>query len=518
LYGDLEGNMRVAAQSAAEAAVVVVEWSDIDPRLGLRGTGGWRLSLHEDILEVASGRFGRLLRALESLAHVKPVALIPPTLPLPFLGHTPGWQSSRTELELNRHLTSFLADVVGISNVSPGDTRALAESSPAQSRLDATMELKAGFPYTLAHTSDVAELAVRLLFPPAPKKGLITDLDDTLWAGLVGEVGASGVHWCLADNSHIHAVYQQMLRHLHEMGVLLAVASKNEIAVVEQAIQRADLLLPSDCFFPVHASWGPKSQSVAAILKTWNIAADSVVFVDDSPMELDEVQQAFPGITCLRFRRQQPSEMLRLMGQLRDLFGKSVVTREDSLRQASIRASSAITDEAPTAEFVRGLQGRVTLDLSKEVSNKRLLELINKTNQFNLNGVRVSEGEWMKHLADSDSVVMGVSYEDKFGPLGTIGVLAGRETPDGIAVSSWVLSCRAFSRNIEHHMLDCLFRRYRNIRLEYCPTERNQPLQKCLEALGADPAVAQSGLLLTEEQFRAHTEQLPHQVQIKQND
>jgi FkbH-like protein len=518
LYGDLEGNLKKAEASEAESAIVLVEWGDLDPRLTLRGAGGWALSLHSDILSVVSARLKNLLAGLELLAGSKPVALIPPTLPLPPLGHTPSWQASRTELDLHLALSTFLRDAALLPNVFVGQSPWLAVESPAAGRMDALMELKAGFPYTTAHASAVAACAVRLLFPPAPKKGLISDLDDTLWAGIVGEVGVSGVTWSLAENTHVHAVYQQMLSHLHEMGVLLAIASKNEPAIVEEALARQDLLFPKGCFFPVHASWGPKSQAVAAILKSWNIGADSVVFVDDSPMELDEVAQAFPGITCLQFRRQQPSEVLRLVGQLRDLFGKPVVTREDSLRQASIRANAQIGSDVPSAEFVRGLQGKVTLSFRKQATNKRPLELINKTNQFNLNGTRLSEGEWMKHLSDAGSIVLSAEYEDKFGPLGTIGVLAGHRCPDGIVVSSWVLSCRAFSRQIEFHMLDTLFREHSSIRLAYNATERNQPLQRCLEALGLSSTGTPGELMITEEQFRRHIPDLPHQVHIEPND
>jgi len=86
--------------------------------------------------------------------------------------------------------------------------------------------------------------------------------------------------------------------------VLIAVASKNELTVVEAALQREDMLVPGKLLFPVCANWGPKSGSIAEILRIWNIGADSVVFVDDSAMELEEVRTAFPAMTCLQFSKQ----------------------------------------------------------------------------------------------------------------------------------------------------------------------------------------------------------------------
>jgi FkbH-like protein len=175
----------------------------------------------------------------------------------------------------------------------------------------------------------------------------------------VGEVGAQGVSWSLAEHTAIHRLYQQMLAHLSEMGVLLAIASKNEMAVVEEALQR-DLFVPARSFFPVCAHWAPKSDSIAHILRTWNIGPESVVFVDDSAMELDEVRTAFPAMRCLQFSKERPGKTMELLEQLRDLFGKATVHREDGLRPASIRQSAAIETAAggsPRAEFVRGEVG-----------------------------------------------------------------------------------------------------------------------------------------------------------------
>jgi FkbH-like protein len=512
-YGDLAGTLEAAAETQAEAAAVVLEWADLDPRLGLRSAGGWAVSRQTEILENCSEQFGRLVTRLQALAAKMPVGLVPPTLPILFLGHTANTQSSVTELELQKQLAAFLAKAATISGVS-----VLKLSNPDASHLDAVMELRAGFPYTIAHASAVAGQLVKLLFPPSPKKGLITDLDETFWSGILGEIGVGGVSWSLAEHSQIHALYQQMLRHLSEMGALLAIASKNELTLVEEALRRDDILVPASSFFPVCANWGPKSQSIAEILRIWNVGADSVVFVDDSAMELEEVQTAFPAMTCLQFSKKQPAKVLALLEQLRDLFGKPTIQKEDGLRQSSIRANVEVQAAVGESggEFIRGLHGTLTFDRSKDPSNKRLLELINKTNQFNLNGVRLSEGEWLKHLRDENAEVVGVSYEDKFGPLGTIGVLALRHLNDQLEVTSWVLSCRAFSRKIEHHMLDYLFNQCRvpAVRLAFRRTDRNQPLQTCLKAF--DLSVDQdSEMLLLREQFQNRIEDLPHEVRLQ---
>jgi FkbH-like protein len=513
LYGDLEGTLAIAARSGTDTAVVV-EWSDLDPRLGLRSSGGWGPSVEQDILATCRDRCARLLAALSELASRVPVALAGPSLAVPLFGHTAGWQLGVAEAELQLLAARFFADAARLDNVAVLRLSRLAALSAEGARLDGKMELAAGFPYSLDHASALSLQLVKLLYPPTPMKGLITDLDDTLWSGIIGEVGASEVSWRLDDRAQIHGLFQQQLRQLSETGALLAIVSKNEPAVVDEALRRTDLYVPKDAFFPVRAGWNPKSQAVAEVLAAWNVGPESVVFIDDSLMEIEEVRTAFPAMTCLRFPANNAGKALELFTELRDLFGKRTVQVEDRLRQTSIRANAEFA-QARTADggFVRSLQGRISFDGTKDADNKRLLELINKTNQFNLNGVRLSEGEWRKNLATGDSIVTGISYEDKFGPLGVIGVVAGTLTGKHLTVSAWVLSCRAFSRRIEHHTFDYLFRSTgaHTITLSFRPTERNHPLRQFLQEFGL-AADGPRELSLSRDDFERVGAGLPHVI------
>ena len=516
LYGDPEGTIARAAASEAEGAVLILEWSTLDSRLGLRSTGGWGLSVQQDILDSCRARFARLLGGLELLAAKMPVVVAGPTLPSPLFGHTPVGRMSRQELELARQLAAFLADAASHDRISVLNPAGMDKLSPVAARHDSRMELNAGFPYSIDHTSVLAEQIVEALFPRPPMKGLITDLDNTFWSGILGEVGVEGVSWSLSEHSQIHGLYQQLLKHFSEMGVLLAVASKNELALVKQGLLREDLRLPGSAFYPVRADWGPKSVHVGEILRAWNIGPDSVVFVDDSSMELDEVKTAFPAMTCLQFPAKKPAAALALFEQLRDLFGKAAVNREDTLRQASIQAGEAFRESAATvdsAEFLRSLHGKVTFDSRGAAANQRLLELVNKTNQFNLNGARVAEGEWLRLLADPHGFAIGISYEDKFGPLGIIGVVAGKQAASSLEVSTWVMSCRAFSRRIEFHTLQYLFETSdaKSITLAFRATERNQPLQEFIQAIGLETAGG-TGVILTRDEFASAGFELPHGV------
>jgi len=271
------------------------------------------------------------------------VALAPPSLPLPPIGNTIRAQSSVLELELEQQLARFLLRISRVSGVRVVERSRI---EPAVASLDARMELIAGFPYTVPFASALAASLVDVLCQPAPKKGLITDLDGTLLSGVAGEIGVDAISWSQEHHTQTHGLYQQMLGHLASCGVLLAACSKNEMTTAEAALARKDLFLNAESLFPVCANWGQKSASVGRILDTWNIAADAVVFVDDSPMELDEVERAYPGVTCLAFPGKDPAAVWNLLGRLRDLFGKPELMEEDRLRQSSIRASAQVREMA----------------------------------------------------------------------------------------------------------------------------------------------------------------------------
>jgi FkbH-like protein len=515
VYGDLAGNLERAVAGPGTETAVVIEWPDLDPRLGFRAAGGWDLEKQSDIVDTVERSLTRLIPTLKRPANHAIVALSAPTLPLPPLGTTAGVHATQFELQLAHLVSGFLLSCAAFPGVRIVHPQRLNELSPPAGRRDAGLELAADFPYTLTHADALAQILIDLLFPPTPKKGLISDLDDTLWQGILGEVGVDGVAWDLAGHAQVHSIYQQFLQLLAGSGVLIAVASKNEPSLVNQALSRPDLLLQPSNIFPVEAHWGPKSQSVARILQTWNIGQDSVVFIDDSPLELAEVRSQFPGISAHLFPREDAKALVQLFYQLRDLFGKPVLTEEDRIRSASIRASTEthidVGEAAP--DFLRQLEAELTLDYRNNPQDVRAFDLINKTNQFNLNGRRFTQSEWKTFLQHPARFLVTVSYKDRFGPLGKIAVVAGLHKGSILDVSTWVMSCRAFSRQIEYHVLDRLFTHFGvdTIELAYTPTERNGPLQEFL-AKFADLPAATLGLKLTRDMMAQAAPDLLHVV------
>jgi FkbH-like protein len=516
LFGDLVGNLERLRPEEHDRIAVVIEWPDLDSRLGLRTLGGWQVEKSEEIANSVSQSLDRLTRALQRISPALPTCICLPTLPLPPLFCTGTQQSSTFELKLRRNLASFAEAISVCRHVSVVGEQHLDQKSPPDRRFDLRTEITQGFPYKTSHASVVGELLAQLICRRRPKKGLITDLDDTLWAGILGEVGVEGIHWHIEQHAQLHGIYQQFLASLASAGILIATASKNDAGLVEKALERNDLLLPKTSIFPIEAHWRRKSESVQHILNAWNVLAESVVFVDDSAMELAEVQDAFPEMECLLFPKDDYPAFWEMLSHLRNRFAKTAVSEEDSLRLQSIRNSGPTREPAAgdsLDNFLQQAQGRLTFAQDKPVEEARAFELVNKTNQFNLNGKRYDEAAWSRLLKDPRTCLVTASYEDKFGKLGRIAALIGRSAAKRFVVESWVMSCRAFSRRIEFHCLQYLFEKFGadEIVFELQATSRNGPLTEFLQQL-VDGAV-EANPRLSRSSFLRRAPIMPHHVE-----
>jgi FkbH-like protein len=519
LYDDIPGTLRALYDQRVDAVALVLEWFDLDARLGTRRLGGWSPAQAPSIVDDVSARLTQLQLLVEHVARTSAVVISLPTLDLPPLFSTGGWQASAHEARLQESLWAFAAAVARSPKVRILSAAALAEVSPATERLSVKSMWTSGFPYQTSHASRLAGLLARAIEDPQPKKGLITDLDGTLWRGIVGDDGPERVSWSLDHHALAHGVYQQLLGALADEGVLIGVASKNDPRVVEQAFARQDLILSKDRIFPFAVSWASKAQAVSQILEAWNVGADGVVFVDDNPAELAEVKAAHPAIECIRFAGDDADAVYRLIAGLRDRFGRNSVTAEDAIRRDSLRSrASAIEMTGDADGFSESLleqaEAELILDFDKDAGDPRPLALINKTNQFNLNGRRITDRAWAEFLDQPGTFVLTVSYKDRFGPLGKIAVLAGRVEGSAIHVSVWVMSCRAFARRIEHQCVRALFERFpaRTIAFDYSDTPRNGPIANFLSQISG--AAGHAGMAVSRTSFEAVCPRLFHHVVV----
>ncbi len=489
-FDDLPGSISAAAAQPCDAIAVVIEWADLDPRLGLRRLGGWQREQVDDIVQQVDDRLEALAAELRAAADAVPVVVCLPTLPLPPLFMQRPSHSGPEEVALRSAVAGFAGRLTEGGRVDILSAQRLDLLSPAEQRRNIATELSAGFPFSVTHTAALAELLAGLLVPSIPKKGLITDLDGTLWAGVLGEDGPEALAWDLDSGRQRHGLYQQFLGSLASAGVLVGVVSRNDAALAARALARSDLAIVADALFPIRTGWGAKSELIACVIDAWNVSADAVVFVDDSPLDIGEAVAVLPGVHGVRFP-QDDAGLLPFLDELRALFGKRTANPEDRLRLTTSRQAAAYRTAVAQAdaadrqdEFLSHVEATIDVGLG-ERHLKRALELLNKTNQFNLNGRRYSEPALLRALRDRRQELVVIAYEDRFGPLGTIAALLCERQADTLVVESWAMSCRALARRIEDHTLDELFRRFdvAAITLQFAETERNAPLQEFLETV-----------------------------------
>ena len=351
--------------------------------------------------------------------------------------------------------------------------------------------LATGQPVSLKHASVVAGAIVDAGLQDkrsSSAKVLVTDLDHTLWHGIVGDDGVVGLHFRPEGKGYRHFVYQSMLRRLRADGVLLAAVSKNDEAMVKEAFAAGDMVLNEDDFVAIIASWEPKSAQIELLAERLNLGLDSFVFVDDNPVEIAEVSERLPLVACVHFPVGEEGVAL-LVHDLVQRFQRTAITAEDRERTGLYKrrvASLPPREASPSdiRQFLRKLEMTLSIKDRSGEDRSRAVQLINKTNQFNLNGERLADSDVERRLEQGDRLFTA-SLADSTGEHGEI--LAALVTSDN-QITHLVMSCRVFQRRVEFAFLAWLM----NNGLEpsgfvFRGTDRNRPLQQFLELLGTGP-------------------------------
>jgi FkbH-like protein len=339
-----------------------------------------------------------------------------------------------------------------------------------------------------AVASAVVDLAAEL--PREPAKLLVTDLDNTLGRGVIAEDGRSGVAWGAEGAGYRHFVYQTFLRRLKGEGVLLAAVSRNSPEVALGPLRTGRMTVREDDFVSVVASYHAKSAQIRELARQLNLGLDAVVFVDDNPVELEEVSRELPTVHCLAFPKHDDG-LPALLGDLNRRFGRREITAEDRGRTELYRRRlegmvPQMVEGADLQDFLRGLRMRLVLHDRSSGDRARAVQLINKTNQFNLNGRRVTDDEVQGVLA-AGGRLLSATLEDRTGSHGEI--LAMLITGEG-SVTSFVLSCRVFQRRVEHAFCAWLAEQpHPPGEMVFAATERNEPFQMFLRDPAFGPAV-----------------------------
>lgn len=344
--------------------------------------------------------------------------------------------------------------------------------------------------------ASAVQAAVRAVWS-GPKKVLVLDLDHTLWGGVVGEVGALGVALGETPDGQAFRAFQSWCRELARRGVLLAVVSKNEPADARAPfLENPGMVLRLDDFAAFEAGWISKAGALRRIADQLRLGLDSFVFVDDNPAERELIRQQLPEVEVVDISDDPAGTIAALeAGRWFEAVG---LTDDDRARAARYQAEAARRAEAPDPEggldaYLASLQMVGTLRPITAADVPRVVQLIGKTNQWNLTTRRHAEPVVQAVLAEPRAVARVLELADRFGDHGLVGVLlAVPDGDDALRIDTFLLSCRVIARTAEDFVFAGVLAEaralgYRRIVGEYLPTERNAQVAGFYAGLGLSP-------------------------------
>jgi FkbH-like protein len=383
-------------------------------------------------------------------------------------------------------LDAALFQVPGVQCINDSE---LGRLYPVENWYDAEGERLGRIPYTEQYFAALGTAIVRraqALFR-APYKVIAVDCDNTLWQGICGEDGPAGVTLDPARRK-----LQEFLLEQREAGMLLVLASKNNQQDVFDTFEaHPEFPLQLRHFTAWRLNWESKAASLAAMADELNLGLDSFIFIDDNPKECAEVAEGAPEVLPIAL----PADLSDLPQFLHHVwaFDHPVITEEDRQRSTvfaqSLEFGRAVRKAASLQEFIAGLNLRVDLQPLDQERLGRVAQLTQRTNQFNCTTIRRTESEIQALLAGGGWRCYTAEVSDRFGEYGLVGVLIAERRRDELYVDTFLLSCRALGRGVEHRMLSALAERALDdgvytVAVAFRPTAKNFPAAQFLESIG----------------------------------
>ena len=329
-----------------------------------------------------------------------------------------------------------------------------------------------------------------------PKKVLVLDLDNTIWGGVVGETGPLGIALGETPDGEAFLAFQKHVRDLSRRGVILAIASKNNRADVVSAFeQNPEMLLKLEDFAHIECHWEPKSLSLQRISQTLGLGLESFVFFDDNPAERELVRQSLPEVAVVNVPV-DPADYVRVLQT--GLWFETVTLLESdaqrTLQYQQERERRELQSHFDSLDdYLKSLNMRGVVASIDETNIHRVVQLIGKTNQFNLTTRRHSLEYVRRMLQHPGAIGLTLSLSDRFGDHGLVSVLMAIPDPESdsraLWIDTWLMSCRVIARTCEQFLFNVLIDLARHLGWqavcgEFIPTKKNELVAELYDRLG----------------------------------
>ena len=324
-------------------------------------------------------------------------------------------------------------------------------------------------------------------------KCVVVDLDNTLWGGIVGDDGLSNIQIGELGIGRVFSEFQAWLRELKKRGVLLVVCSKNDETIArEPFLKHHEMLLKLDDFALFVANWEDKATNIRKIQQTLNIGMDSMIFIDDSPFERDLVRSLIPEIIVPELP-DDPADYISYMQSL-NLFEVASFSDADTNRTNQYRLEAqrdAIRLQYEDYdEYLQSLEMKAKAEPFSEFYIPRIVQLTQRSNQFNLRTVRYTEMEIIEAAKDPNRITLYFTLKDKFSDYDLISVaIMQKQSNRSLFIETWLLSCRVLKRGMEEFIINKIVdvakqNGFATITGEYIRTPKNSMVADIYEKLG----------------------------------
>lgn len=399
---------------------------------------------------------------------------------------TESWFVSNLNLKLNKFKYNFLHIL---------DINILSSKIGLDNWNDQKLWFVGKIPFHLNNVPIFSEYVLRIVGNRLgkSKRCLICDLDNTLWGGVIGDDGLDGILIGNGDPvSEAHLDLQKTILEIRNRGIALAICSKNS---EENALlpfnKHPEMILKEDHFAMVQANWTDKATNIRHIAKTLSLGLESMVFIDDNPVEREQVRQELPEVAVPELPEDASlySKVLIEAGY----FESISFSMEDKIRAKTYEDNSKrqklLKSSSNMEKFLKDLKMQISFQYFDKLGRPRISQLINKSNQFNLTTKRYSENVIEKLEKDKKYFHRQIRLKDKFGDNGMISVVICEKLNSQWIIDTWLMSCRVLGRNVElatlHNLIDNA-KKYEISELvgKYIPTKRNSLVKNHYKNLG----------------------------------
>ena len=291
-------------------------------------------------------------------------------------------------------------------------------------------------------------------------KCVVTDLDNMLWGGVIGDDGLNGIILNAHGEGEGFYRIQLFLRELRRRGIILAVCSKNDEENALLPFQsHPEMVLRREDISIFVANWKDKAENIRTIRKELNISLDSMVFLDDNPFERNLVRELLPDVIVPELP-DDPSEYVWFLSEM-NLFETTTFSQEDLQRaemyEHEAERRGAASRYGSVGEFLQSLEMRIVVARFDPFHLPRISQLLQRSNQFNLTTRRHSEAECVRMMNNLSLIPLYVKLSDRFGDHGLVSVVILEMQGKDLHIEDWLMSCRVLSRGVEQYLMNEVF-------------------------------------------------------------